>query len=98
MIPLPAYCSEHSRLNYRPRVASTTLGILLNYGETLKLIEAIAPSDPRVLCLRDEVGRTIRVARSAYILRPCIHTDHSRLLRTEELTNNVSEERLVILV
>jgi hypothetical protein len=50
MIPLPVSCLEHSRLNYRPRVASTTLGaVLLNYGETLKLIEAIAYSDPRVL-------------------------------------------------
>jgi hypothetical protein len=43
MIPLPVSCLEHIRLNYRPRVASTTLGaVLLNYGETLKLIEAIA--------------------------------------------------------
>jgi hypothetical protein len=93
MIPLPVSCLEHSRLNYRPRVASTTLGaVLLNYGETLKLIEDIAYSDPRVLCLRDQVGRTIWVARSAYILRPCIQTDHSLLLRTEELTNKISEE------
>jgi hypothetical protein len=46
MIPLPVTCLELSRLNYRPRVASTTLGVLLNYGETLKLIEAIAYSDP----------------------------------------------------
>jgi hypothetical protein len=99
MIPLPVTCLELSRLNYRPRVASTTLGaVLLNYGETLKLIEAIAYSDPRVLCLRAQVGRTIRVARSAYILRPCIQTDHSLLLRTAELTNEISEERLVILV
>jgi hypothetical protein len=70
----------------------------LNYGETLKLIEAIAYSDPRVHCLRDQVGRTIPVARSAYILRPCIQADNSLLLRTEELTNDISEERLVILV
>jgi hypothetical protein len=99
MIPLPVSCSEHSRLDYRPRVASSTLGaVLVNYGETLKLIEAIAYSDPRVLCIRYHVGRTTRVARSVYILRPCIQTDYSLLLRTEELTNKISEERLVILV
>jgi hypothetical protein len=99
MIPLPVSCLEHSRLNYRPRVASITLGaVLLNHGETFKLIEAIAYSDPRVLCLRDQVGRTIRVARSAYMLRPCIQTDHSLLIRTEELTDKISEVRLVILV
>jgi hypothetical protein len=99
MLPLPVTCLELSRLNYRPRVASTTLGaVLLNYGDTLKLIEAIYYSYPRVLCLRDQVGRMIRVARSAYILRPCIQTYHSLLLRTEELTNKILEERLVILV
>jgi hypothetical protein len=99
MIPLPVTCLELSRLNYRPRVASATLGsVLLNYGETLKLIEATAYSDPKVLCLRNQVGRMIRVARSAYILRPCIQTDHSLLLRTIELINKILEERLVILV
>jgi hypothetical protein len=99
MIPLPVTCLELSRLNYRPRLASTTLGaVLLNYGETLKLIEAIAYSDPRVLYLRHQSGWTIWVARSDYILRPCIQTDHSLLLRTEELTSKILEERLVILV
>jgi hypothetical protein len=99
MIPLPITCLELSRLNYHPRVASSTVGaVLLNYGETLKLIEAIAISDPWVLCLRGRVCRTSWVARSAYILRPCVQTDHSLLLRTEELTNKILEGRLVILV
>jgi hypothetical protein len=94
-----SYLLRAQYINYRPRVASTTLGaVLLNYGENLKVIEAVAYSDQRVLCLRDQVGRSIRVARSAYILRPRIQTDHSLLLRTEELTNKISEERLVILV
>jgi hypothetical protein len=70
----------------------------LNYGESLKLIEAVAYSNTRVLCLREQVGQTIRVALSAYVLWPCMQTYHSLLFRTEELTNKISEERLVILM